>query len=220
MQKIAALRAAKGMTQEDLANATGISLRTVQRIEQGQVKPRPYSLKKIAEALQADYCTLYQPEGAGAANNLQSLFMGGSKQVFIAIFFSCCLAVMFILLLLNITSQILGTRFLSSTLFFKGDFQVIRVAISAAFVFALMQVYLLFLRGQLLSPLSYWVLLALFSAICMYLKFTGDYVNVAYLTLNNVQFYLSFICWLLLLFFGITYNALFRQAGISVRPAL
>jgi predicted transcriptional regulator len=38
------------MTQEELANATGISLRTIQRINQGQVTPRAYSLKKIPEA--------------------------------------------------------------------------------------------------------------------------------------------------------------------------
>ena len=46
MQKLSELRLEKGMTQEELANVTGISLRTIQRIELGQVKPRAYSLKK------------------------------------------------------------------------------------------------------------------------------------------------------------------------------
>ena len=49
--KIQELRKLKGMTQEDLADKTGLSVRTIQRIESGEVDPRSYTLNQIAEAL-------------------------------------------------------------------------------------------------------------------------------------------------------------------------
>jgi uncharacterized Tic20 family protein len=49
--KIQELRKQKGMTQEDLAEKTGLSVRTIQRIESGEVDPRSYTLSQIAEAL-------------------------------------------------------------------------------------------------------------------------------------------------------------------------
>ena len=49
--KIQELRKQKGMTQEDLADKTGLSVRTIQRIESGEVDPRSYTLSQIAEAL-------------------------------------------------------------------------------------------------------------------------------------------------------------------------
>lgn len=49
--KIQELRKEKGMTQEDLAEKTGLSTRTIQRIESGEVDPRSFTLNQIAEAL-------------------------------------------------------------------------------------------------------------------------------------------------------------------------
>lgn len=45
-------RAAKGYTQNDLAEKTGISLRSIQRIEKGEVLPRPFTIKALASVLQ------------------------------------------------------------------------------------------------------------------------------------------------------------------------
>lgn len=45
-------RAAKGYTQNDLAEKTGISLRTVQRIEKGEVLPRSFTVQELASVLQ------------------------------------------------------------------------------------------------------------------------------------------------------------------------
>jgi DNA-binding XRE family transcriptional regulator len=53
-EKIKALRLAKGMTQQELSDQSGVSLRTVQRIEYGEVKPSLYSLKKLSEVLGMD----------------------------------------------------------------------------------------------------------------------------------------------------------------------
>ena len=49
------LRIKKGMTQEELANKTEVSARTIQRIENGEVDPRAYTLQMIAKALEVDY---------------------------------------------------------------------------------------------------------------------------------------------------------------------
>lgn len=44
-------RAAKGLTQQELADLAGISLRSVQRIEGGEVSPRAYTLRVLGEKL-------------------------------------------------------------------------------------------------------------------------------------------------------------------------
>ena len=49
------LRIKKGMTQEDLADKTEVTVRTIQRIENGEVDPRVYTLQMIAKALEVDY---------------------------------------------------------------------------------------------------------------------------------------------------------------------
>lgn len=53
-QKIKDLRLLKGLTQEDLAEKTGLSVRTIQRIENGEVDPRTFTLTALAEALEVD----------------------------------------------------------------------------------------------------------------------------------------------------------------------
>jgi transcriptional regulator with XRE-family HTH domain len=49
------LRIKRGMTQEELADKTEVSARTIQRIENGEVDPRAYTLQMIAKALDVDY---------------------------------------------------------------------------------------------------------------------------------------------------------------------
>lgn len=50
-ERIKEIRVAKGMTQLELAEKSGIALRTVQRIENNEVRPSFYSLNAIGEAL-------------------------------------------------------------------------------------------------------------------------------------------------------------------------
>ncbi|EON77677.1 hypothetical protein ADIS_1896 [Lunatimonas lonarensis] len=47
-------RKGKGMTQEELVERCNINVRTIQRIEAGEVTPRPYTVKAILEALEVD----------------------------------------------------------------------------------------------------------------------------------------------------------------------
>lgn len=49
-QKIKELRNRNGFSQEDLSEKTGLSLRTIQRIENGETEPRGDSLKRLAFA--------------------------------------------------------------------------------------------------------------------------------------------------------------------------
>lgn len=53
--KLAELRKAKGLTQEDLVAKCNINVRTLQRIEAGKVIPRSYTLKSILSVLEIGY---------------------------------------------------------------------------------------------------------------------------------------------------------------------
>ncbi len=50
-KKISDLRKEKGLTQEELVDLCNINVRTIQRIESGEVTPRSYTLKTILKAL-------------------------------------------------------------------------------------------------------------------------------------------------------------------------
>lgn len=63
-QKIAALRKIKGLTQEELCQACNINVRSLQRIENGEVNPRAYTLKLISEQLNYDFWTEVAAEQA------------------------------------------------------------------------------------------------------------------------------------------------------------
>ncbi|WP_272852786.1 helix-turn-helix domain-containing protein [Altibacter sp. HG106] len=54
-QRILALRQEKGLTQEELVAQCNISVRTIQRIEAGEVTPRSYTVKTILSVLGEDY---------------------------------------------------------------------------------------------------------------------------------------------------------------------
>ena len=53
--KIKAARTQKGITQKELAQKTGLTERTIQRIENHEVEPSVYSLNKISEFLSFDF---------------------------------------------------------------------------------------------------------------------------------------------------------------------
>ena len=60
--KISETRKQKGWSQEALAEASNISLSTIQRIERGNVTPRPFTLKTLADCLEIDLSILNQRE--------------------------------------------------------------------------------------------------------------------------------------------------------------
>jgi transcriptional regulator with XRE-family HTH domain len=54
-EKLIEVRKAKGLTQEDVAEKCNITVRTIQRIESGKVKPRAFTVKIISETLGFDF---------------------------------------------------------------------------------------------------------------------------------------------------------------------
>ncbi len=52
------LRVKRQLTQTELSEQTGITLRTIQRIENGEVKPSLHSLKVLSKALEVDLSAL------------------------------------------------------------------------------------------------------------------------------------------------------------------
>ncbi len=69
-QTIVAQRKKKHLSQEELAHQSGISLRTIQRIEKGTVNPHGHTLKTLAIALELD---LSKIETSHSGNNLGTL---------------------------------------------------------------------------------------------------------------------------------------------------
>ena len=61
-KKITELRKAKGLTQEELVEKCNINVRTIQRIEAGEVTPSIYTVKTILAALDYDITTIQEEE--------------------------------------------------------------------------------------------------------------------------------------------------------------
>ncbi len=58
--KLLSYRLEKGLTQQDLSTSSGVSLRTVQRIENGESTGSPYTLKALSKALNLELSNLYE----------------------------------------------------------------------------------------------------------------------------------------------------------------
>lgn len=63
-KKITELRKGKGFTQEELVDRCNISVRTLQRIEAGEVTPRVYTIKTILAALDYDISSISENENS------------------------------------------------------------------------------------------------------------------------------------------------------------
>ena len=87
-KRIVELRKAKGFTQEELVEKCNINVRTLQRIESGEVTPRSYTVKTIFTAL--DYnvydSTNKQSEGYELIRSVLSTWPGQSYQYLLDLF--------------------------------------------------------------------------------------------------------------------------------------
>ncbi len=61
-EKISQLRKEKAWSQEDLAERSGISVRTIQRIEKNGSQPRPFTIQTLAKTLDVEVTTLLSKE--------------------------------------------------------------------------------------------------------------------------------------------------------------
>lgn len=68
-KKLTEIRKQKGITQEELVARCNVTVRTIQRIESGEVTPRPSTLKLIFEALEYDWNSFSPEADASAGSN-------------------------------------------------------------------------------------------------------------------------------------------------------
>lgn len=68
---IAQLRQTQGLTQEELVEKCNISVRTIQRIESGDVTPRSYTIKTIFNALDYDFTDFVNEESGTNTSQLR-----------------------------------------------------------------------------------------------------------------------------------------------------
>jgi len=76
-KKISELRKARGLTQEELVEKCNIGVRTIQRIEAGEVTPRSYTIKTILAALESDIKLVSEEE------NIPDTFTKWLKRLFL-----------------------------------------------------------------------------------------------------------------------------------------
>jgi transcriptional regulator with XRE-family HTH domain len=84
-QKIKELRIKKGLTQEELAERTNLSVRTIQRIESGDVDPRTYTLNLLAEALDVELETLTTEKAQKAQYTQKPMISEAEKTKWLAL---------------------------------------------------------------------------------------------------------------------------------------
>ena len=82
-KKIADLRRAKGLTQEELANKCNITARTLQRIESGVGNPRSFTIKMIFAAL--DY-NIYDFSESDSGKKVFAFFQNKTEQFYKSVF--------------------------------------------------------------------------------------------------------------------------------------
>lgn len=73
--KISELRKSKGLTQEELVEKCNISVRTIQRIEAGEVTPRSYTIKTILSALDYDLQQIQTEDKSVITKEFKKLFL-------------------------------------------------------------------------------------------------------------------------------------------------
>ena len=92
------IRTSLNISQKELSEKTGLTIRTIQRIENNEVKPSLYSLKVIGEVLKTDLSEFVKPSNTKPyefnltlkitdmnqfLNDLKALVINHSKTIFI-----------------------------------------------------------------------------------------------------------------------------------------
>lgn len=80
-QRLKALRATRGMSQEYLAETSKVSLRTIQRIENNESEPTGETIKRIANALDVPLTELTGSDLVSQTNDLKTTIIYLKKQL-------------------------------------------------------------------------------------------------------------------------------------------
>jgi XRE family transcriptional regulator, regulator of sulfur utilization len=186
-EKISIQRKRKGFTQETLSEITGVSLRTIQRIENNTSVPRAYTLKMLAEHLEMNVDELMEKQDISEKPASHVVFNRVSQQMNIAGLSVMLLPILPLLMMFviwyknknNETSKSIGKRIMC--------FQILWLA-ATLFVLVCTKVVYYYLTGAHsvghLSPLLPAYLLMLFfnliTVIYSAFKFQKQELGVVY----------------------------------------
>ncbi|WP_350292522.1 helix-turn-helix transcriptional regulator [uncultured Croceitalea sp.] len=177
--KISELRKQKGLTQEELVEQCNINVRTLQRIESGEVSPRSYTVKTILSALDYDYETL-QEINANTATKISPIAPKEAKSIHTL---QTVALVSGILLLIAAVFEGIGdyVRFEDDELMYGkwGHFTIKMLVL----IFNVLFIYGFLISGKLLK--NYLMKIASVLIIIALLAFyTYDIISIFYDTLN------------------------------------
>lgn len=172
-QKILQLRQQKGYTQEELVEQCNISVRTIQRIEAGEVTPRSFTIKTILEALDYDL-EQFQASESRAESEIKKLMLlkiDDSKQAnFLSkqILWAWIAGVAYLLLGFIELPADFSRVYENEMLLPVTAYIIIKLVVLVSLI--------LFMRGFILCGnilKNYFLKITAFIAICLYILFYG-----------------------------------------------
>lgn len=215
-KRILELRKQKGFTQEELVEQCNISVRTIQRIEAGEVMPRSYTVKTILSALDYDLEQL-QHQNTGLAQEFKELFLLDVNDEKEASFLNLQLNIAWIAGLVYLISGIF--EFASDFTLFEDDSFLFGktgyILIKLITLFS----YILFLRGFVLSGKifrNYLLKIAAFLLIGVATVFYIYDIVAVFVELLDIEYLLvieAIIYGIIGVFFGIGIFRLQRPVG-------
>ncbi|SEM06683.1 Helix-turn-helix [Aquimarina amphilecti] len=177
--KISELRKSKGLTQEELVEQCNISVRTIQRIEAGEVTPRSYTIKTILSALDYDLEKI-QTENSKVAKEFKKLFLLDIDDSKEASFLTRQLTISWIS---GIIYFILGFgEFALDYARYFNDEMIVSTTLYSILKLVILAAIILFMRGFILSGKifkNYLLRITAFIFICMTIIFyTYDIISL------------------------------------------
>ena len=199
--KILELRQQKGFTQEELVEQCNISVRTIQRIEAGEVMPRVYTVKTILAALDRDLDDLQESVFEKKVKKAFLIEIDENKKVsflFNQLHLGWIAGILSMILL--VFQLIEETTFLATGGYYFGEVFYVTITILAAIAFALhMRAFVLigelfkasFLKTSALIAIAINTLIAIYSVVDLHFQ----YIKLeAFALIYSVLFGIVFIC--------------------------
>lgn len=199
--KILELRQQKGFTQEELVAQCNISVRTIQRIEAGEVTPRVYTIKTILAALDRDLDDLQETYFEKQVKKAFLIEIDENKDVsFLFKQLNLGWIAGTISMILLVFQLIEETTYLTSNSYYFGEIPYVIITIFSAIAFALhMRAFVLigelfkanFLKTSAIIAIAINTLIALYSVFDLHFM----YINLkAFAVIYSVLFGVVFIC--------------------------
>lgn len=199
--KILELRQQKGFTQEELVDQCNISVRTIQRIEAGEVTPRVYTVKTILAALDRDLDDLQETYFEKKVKKAFLLEIDESKNVsFLFKQLNLGWIAGIISMILLVFQLIEETTYLTTDSYYFGEVFYVSITLLSAIAFALhMRAFVLigelfkasFLRTSAIIAIAINTLIAIYSIFDLHFQ----YIKLeAFAVIYSVLFGVVLIC--------------------------